>query len=136
MSLPENVKNQHILVVDDYESMRDMISESLEELGFEKISFASSGNQAYKLITEKAHSDPVRIILSDLVMEDGSGLELTKLVRKNQAKNELPIIMITSQNEIAQVLECVKAGVNSYLIKPWTLEDLRQKLADLSGLFS
>lgn len=132
MSLPEHVKNQHVLVVDDYESMRDMVSDNLRQLGITNISVAASGNEANKIVDEKAGSDPVGVILSDLVMDDGTGLELTKMIRAKHAKTELPIIMITSQSEVGQVIECVKAGVNSYLIKPWTVEDLEQKLTDLA----
>lgn len=130
MSIPSSLKSKHFLVVDDYESMRAMMSEELRKLGVSKITFASSGNEAVAKISQLDQTDPVQYVLSDLVMENGNGIELTTQIRQKLNKKNLPILMITSKAEIAYVLEAVKAGVNNYIVKPWEEDEFIKKLIE------
>jgi two-component system chemotaxis response regulator CheY len=130
MSIPASLKAKHFLVVDDYESMRAMVSEELRKLGVTKITFASSGSEAVSKISQLDSTDPVQYVLSDLVMENGNGIELTSQIRQKLNKKNLPILMITSKAEIAYVLEAVKAGVNNYIVKPWEEEEFIKKLIE------
>jgi two-component system chemotaxis response regulator CheY len=121
------------LVTDDYESMRIMIGDHLRQLGVENITFASSGNEAFTILQSKVGKpDEITFILTDLIMENGTGIELAKKVRAEAALKHVPILMITSKAEISYILEAAKAGVNSYIVKPWKLEDLAKKIVENS----
>ncbi|MCM2348552.1 MAG: response regulator [Bacteriovoracaceae bacterium] len=128
MELPSNLKSKHFLVCDDYESMRTMVCDSLKELGVTRITTAPSGNQGYKTILSKLASDPIDFVMTDLMMNDGSGIDLVKQIRADAKIKGLPVLMITSKSEVGSVLEAVKAGVNNYIVKPWALEDLCEKI--------
>lgn len=130
MQLPDHIKSKHFLVCDDYASMRAMVSDSLRELGVVKITTANSGNQGFKVIREKLAIDPIEFVVTDLMMNDGSGIDLVKLIRSDAAAKTLPVLMVTSQSEIASVLEAVKAGVNNYVVKPWAMEDLHKRIIE------
>lgn len=135
MNLPDHIKNKHFLICDDYESMLTMIIESLNALGVKKITTASSGNKGFKALQDKLASDPVEFIMTDLMMEDGSGIDLVKLVRgdANPKVKSLPILMVTSKSEVNFVIESIKAGVNSYIVKPWSIEDLHKRIIEVDA---
>ncbi len=130
-ALPENLCKKQFLVVDDYASMRTLIGDHLKQLGVEKILFASSGNEALKII-KKNQGKPgqIEFLITDLMMEDGNGIELVKAVRADATLKALPVLMITSKAEVNFVIDAVKAGVNNYIVKPWQLEDLSKKIID------
>jgi two-component system, chemotaxis family, chemotaxis protein CheY len=131
ITLPEAIRKKHFLVTDDYESMRIMLADHLKQLGVTKISFASSGNQAFKLLNDKKNQpDRIEFLLSDMIMDDGNGIELARRMRGELEFNQIPILMITSKAEVNLVIEAVKAGVNNYIVKPWQLEDLSKKIID------
>lgn len=130
MELPANIKSKHFLVTDDYESMRVMVSDSLKSLGITKITTATSGNEGYQTILKLMATDPIQFVVTDLMMENGSGIDLTKQIRADDKTKHLPILMVTSKSEISFVLESIKAGVNNYIVKPWTMEDLHKRIID------
>ena len=131
--LPDYLKNKNFLITDDYESMRVMITDNLRQLGVESIQAAKSGNEAVKVLTQHfGKPTQIDIVLTDLMMEDGNGIDLIKAIRASAQLKPLPILMITSKSEVAHVIEAAKAGVNSYIIKPWNLEDLAKKIEDVS----
>lgn len=130
-TLPKEIREKQFLVTDDYESMRIMIADHLKQLGVEKILFAKSGNEALSIIKQNyGKENQIEFLFTDLVMENGTGLELVKAVRAEANFKHLPILMITSKAEVALVIECVKAGVNNYVVKPWQKEDLVKKIID------
>lgn len=134
MELPAKIKEKHFLICDDYESMRVMITDSLKSLGVTKITTAKSGNEGYQTILAKAAAGtPIEFVVTDLIMENGTGIELAKQIRGNAATKHLPILMVTSKSEVNFVLESVKAGVNSYIVKPWQIEDLHKKIIDVDS---
>jgi two-component system chemotaxis response regulator CheY len=129
--LPEAIRKKQFLVTDDYESMRMMLGEHLKQLGVEKILFATSGNQALALLKQNfGKPNQIEFLFTDLVMEDGTGLDLVKGVRADPNLKSLPVLMVTSKSEVNMVLEAVKAGVNNYIVKPWQLDDLSKKIID------
>lgn len=130
MEIPLTLKEKHFLVVDDYPSMRELISQQLKKLGITKITFAESGNEAMRKIVELESSDPIQYVLSDLIMNDGNGIDLIKNLREKLGKKGIPIIMITSKAEIVYVLEAARSGVSSYLVKPWEEEEFAKKLIE------
>jgi two-component system, chemotaxis family, chemotaxis protein CheY len=130
-TLPEAIRQKQFLVTDDYESMRLMIGENLKQLGVQKILFAESGNKAFKILKENlGKPQQIDILLTDMIMEDGNGVELVKAVRADPALKDIPILMITSKAEVGLIIDAVKAGVTSYIIKPWQLDDLAKKITD------
>jgi two-component system chemotaxis response regulator CheY len=130
MDIPAALQSKHFLVVDDYESMRVMVSDQLKALGVQKISYASSGNEALAKIKELDSSNPVQYVLSDMMMKDGSGIDLVNGIRQQLGKKELPVLMITSKSEINTLLNAVKAGISNYIIKPWDEDDFAKKLIE------
>lgn len=135
--LPDYLKNKNFLVTDDYESMRVMITENLKQLGVTTdIKLAESGNKAVEVIKENFGKDSqIDIVLTDLMMEDGNGIDLIKAVRGSAQLKQIPILMITSKSEVTHVIEAAKAGVSSYIIKPWKLEDLCAKLVEITDIY-
>jgi two-component system, chemotaxis family, chemotaxis protein CheY len=131
IDLPQKLKDLNFLIVDDYESMQIMISQNLKQLGITKIQICNSGNSALKKIKESISTpNEIEYVITDLVMENGTGLELVQALRAEPKTAKLPIIMVTSKAEVANVIECIKAGVSSYIVKPWELEDLCKKLVE------
>lgn len=127
--LPSSIASLHFLVVDDFQSMRVVLSAQLKHLGVSRVSFATSGNEAFKLIKEaQITAHPVQFVITDLMMKNGSGIDLTRLVRADAALAKLPILMISSMNDMDQVLEAVKTGVSDYIVKPWQEADLIKKI--------
>jgi two-component system chemotaxis response regulator CheY len=119
------------LVTDDYESMRIMIADHLKQLGVKKIMFAKSGNEAVEVISSNfGKPTQIEFLLTDMVMENGTGLDLVRAVRAHPTIKKLPILMVTSKAEVNLVIEAVKAGVNNYIVKPWQLDDLSKKIVD------
>lgn len=131
-TLPADLKEKQFLVTDDYESMRIMLSDHLQQLGIKKIHFASSGSEAFQVI-KKNLSGPQKVdfVLTDMLMENGSGIDLVKAIRSDLTLKDLPVLMITSMSEIEHMLNAVKAGVNDYIVKPWEIDDLAKKISDV-----
>lgn len=134
MSLSDHIKKKHFLICDDYESIRTLLLEDLRSLGVEKISTASSGNEALELMgTFLGINLPAEFLITDLVMDDGTGIELVKKIRKSTSPkiSGVPVLMLTSKAEISFVVESAKAGVNNYIVKPWTKEELAKRITEV-----
>lgn len=115
-----------VLVVDDMLTMRKIIIKVCKELGFTDIVEAPDGAQAWKVISESPA--PIQLVISDWNMPNLSGLELLKKVRADGKLKALPFIMVTAEAEQHQIVEAIKAGVNSYVVKPFTADTLKTKL--------
>jgi len=111
-----------ILVVDDSTTMRRIIANSLKAVGFEDIVEAGDGQQALETL------DGVDILLTDWNMPNMDGLTLVKTVRANPALAGMPIIMVTSEGARDEVMEALAAGVNDYIVKPFTKDILAEKV--------
>jgi two-component system chemotaxis response regulator CheY len=117
-----------VLIVDDMSMMRKVILKVVKTLGFEDITEAQDGNAAWEELQKAAPVAPFGLVISDWVMPNCTGLDLLKKIRADEKFKSIPVVMITAEAEQHQIIEAVKAGVNSYIIKPFTSEDLRQKL--------
>jgi len=111
-----------ILVVDDSTTMRRIIANSLKAVGFEDSVEAGDGQQALETL------DGVDMLLTDWNMPNMDGLTLVKAVRANPATAGLPIIMVTSEGARDEVMEALAAGVNDYIVKPFTKDILAEKV--------
>jgi two-component system chemotaxis response regulator CheY len=124
-------KNKWFLVVDDYESMRMLISDHLSQLGFRNVILADSGDEALKTIIGNLNTEKqIDFLITDLIMENGTGLDLIKNLRALDNLKKLPILLITSKSEVSLIIECVKAGATQFIVKPWSIEDLEKKICE------
>ncbi len=122
-------KSMNVLVVDDYKSMIRIVRGLLNQLGFQNVDEALDGPTALALIRSKTYG----LVLSDWNMQPMSGLELLKEVRADERTKTLPFVMVTAEAKAENVVAARQAGVNNYVIKPFTLAVLKQKLTTVLG---
>lgn len=116
--------NITILVVDDFESMRRIVKGTLKSIGFSNFIEAGDGAIALK----KLEKQKVDLIISDWIMPNMNGLDFLKAVRASDKFKNIPFIMVTAEGQKGNVLEAINAGVNNYIVKPFTPETLSTKL--------
>jgi two-component system chemotaxis response regulator CheY len=122
-------KAMNVLVVDDYKTMVRIVRGLMEQLGFKNIDEATDGPSAL----EKIRSKDYGLILSDWNMSPMSGYDLLKAVRAEARTKSTPFVMITAEAKTENVIAARAAGVNNYIIKPFTLAVLKQKLTTVFG---
>lgn len=113
-----------ILVVDDFSTMRRIVKNLLRQLGFENIDEAEDGAQAYT----KLQNGDYGFVVSDWNMPNMDGLELLKKVRSNPELKDIPVLMVTAEAEKDKVITAIQAGVNNYVVKPFTGKILKEKM--------
>ena len=113
-----------IMVVDDSSTVRKFVSVSLSMQGFSVV-VASDGMDAL----EKLPANKIDLVITDLNMPNMDGFELIKALRENQEFKHLPVIILTSLSDEASKEEGNKLGVNSYLVKPFSLEKIQYEVA-------
>jgi adenylate cyclase len=104
---------EHLLVVDDNEANRDMLSRRLESRGY-RISIAESGQKALDLV----ESERFDLVLLDIMMPEMSGLVALKRLRTRHSRGELPVIMATAKDQSQDIVEALGLGANDYVTKP------------------
>jgi two-component system, chemotaxis family, chemotaxis protein CheY len=117
------------LIVDDSRALRRILSDMLRQLGFE-VAEAVNGRDALQKLEESACPD---IVLVDWNMPEMNGLEFIKEVRAQQRFASLPLMMVTTETEMEQMVAALAAGANEYVMKPFGREILADKL-NLLGL--
>lgn len=117
-------KDMRILVVDDFSTMRRIIRNLLRELGFQNIQEADDGTTAWPML----QADNFDFLVTDWNMPGMAGIDLLKAVRADARLKTLPVLMVTAEAKREQIVEAAQAGVNGYIIKPFTAETLREKL--------
>lgn len=115
-----------ILVVDDMSTMRKIVMKTLREIGFNNLQEAADGSQAWEVITSS--QPPIGIVISDWNMPNCTGLDLLKRVRTDSRFKKLPFMLVTAEAEQHQIMDAVKAGVDQYVVKPFTKDALLDKL--------
>jgi len=113
------------LIIDDSRTTRAIISRLLQSLGYETAE-AGDGLAALTHLQQNALPD---IAFVDWNMPVMDGLEFVREVRKNPAFDPMRIVMVTSENDMTTVAEALEAGANEYLMKPFTKESLKEKIA-------
>lgn len=103
-----------ILVVDDNEMNRDMLSRRLERQGYE-VSIAENGLRALELMQE----NPFDLVLLDIMMPRMTGYEVLEHVKADDALRDIPIIMISAVDDLDSVVRCIEMGAEDYLFKPF-----------------
>jgi two-component system chemotaxis response regulator CheY len=112
----------NVLIVDDEAMILKLVHDVLTRLGFNNITIANSGRKAIELIANNKYD----FIITDWRMEDMDGIEVVRYVRA--AKNNIPIIMLTGNTEAYYVKAAINAGVNGYLLKPFSAEQLVKRI--------
>jgi len=123
--------NMRILIVDDFNTMLKIIDSLLRQLGFRNIDQASDGTKALEKLRENKYD----MILSDWNMEPMSGFELLKNVRADAALKHIPVILITAESKVENIIAAKQAGVNNYIVKPFNAVTLKEKLTAVLGNF-
>ncbi len=118
-----------VLVVDDFPTMRRIVKNLLKQLGFENIDEAEDGGQAM----QRLKSGNYGLVISDWNMPNVEGIELLRNVRKEtEPLKNIPFLMVTAEAEKEKVIEAIKAGVDNYIVKPFTAEILKEKLEKIA----
>lgn len=117
--------NTKVLIVDDMSTMRKLVKRSVGLLGMTQHEEAADGQIAWTLLNEKKDFG---LIISDWNMPNCTGLDFLKRVRADSQFKNLPFILLTAEGEAEQVKEAILAGVDSYVLKPFTHEALTAKL--------
>lgn len=113
------------LVVDDSRAMRSILSKILAKLGFEVLQ-AGDGKEA--LATLAHESSAVELVLSDWNMPEMNGLEFVKAMRAEPRYACVPVVMVTTETHIEQMVVALEAGADEYIMKPFTAEMVEDKL--------
>ena len=113
-----------ILVVDDFATMRQIVKKSLISLGYSNISEASDGQEALAKLEKEQYG----FIISDWNMPNMMGIDFLKAVRSNERLKSIPFLMVTAEAKRENVLEAAKAGVSQYIVKPFTVDALQEKM--------
>lgn len=118
-----------ILIVDDQNSVRQMTRLTLEEIGIKHIYDSENGKTALDI----AGVQPLDLIISDYNMPEMDGLQLLRAVRAHPTARRLPFILLTGRGDRELVVKAAQAGVNNYLVKPFTADTLKQKIEQVMG---
>jgi len=113
-----------VLVVDDFATMRRILKNILKQIGFSNIAEADNGKTALAELKKEQFD----LILCDWNMPEMSGLELLQKIRSDDELKDTPFVMVTAEAQKDNILEAVKAGVNNYVVKPFTAETIGEKL--------
>lgn len=113
-----------ILIVDDFSTMRRIIKNLLRDLGFNNTHEADDGSTALPMLK----NGDFEFLVTDWNMPGMQGIDLLKEVRKDESLRHLPVLMVTAEAKREQIIEAAQAGVNGYIVKPFTAATLKEKL--------
>jgi two-component system, chemotaxis family, chemotaxis protein CheY len=117
------------LVVDDMLTMRKIVSQQLRSLGATSILESHDGVEAWEMLEKGAATQaPIEFIVSDWNMPKMSGIELLRRCRAHAVYKDVAFVMVTAESETDQVRDAVRAGVDNYIIKPFTPLSLQEKI--------
>ena len=121
-------KNGLILVVDDHVVIRQMVSSFLKKLGYKHVNLSENGREALKKLKTKKYD----LIICDWHMPHMSGLELLTKMKEDAELKDIPFVMLTMENDKEQMLSAIQLGIDDYILKPFTLNVLNEKIEALS----
>ncbi len=119
---------EHVIItVDDSTTMRRIIKNTLQKLGFTAILEAGNGIEALEMMSK----NNVDLIVTDWNMPEMDGLTFVKTVRQKDQFKDTPILMITTEAAKEDILTALRSGVNNYVVKPFTPDTLQEKVFKL-----
>lgn len=113
-----------ILIVDDFSTMRRIIKNLLRDLGFNNTMEADDGSTALPMLQNGTFD----FLITDWNMPNMEGIALLRAVRADEHLKSLPVLMVTAEAKRDQIIEAAQAGVNGYIVKPFTAETLQEKI--------
>jgi len=116
--------NMKILIVDDFSTMRRIVKNLLGDLGYSNTTEADDGKTAWPLL----QAGDFDFVVTDWNMPGMTGIDLLKSIRGDARLAKLPVLMVTAEAQRDQIIEAAKAGVNGYIIKPFTAVTLKEKI--------
>lgn len=123
MSMPPTELN--ILVVDDFPTMRKIVRQVLRQLGYNNVQEAEDGEAALSILRQNTD---IQFVISDWNMPNMTGIELLKAVRAEPSLKGLPFLIVTAEADKENIVEAVKSGVSSYIVKPFNAATLKEKI--------
>ena len=117
-------KNMKILIVDDFSTMRRIIKNLLRDLGLNNTHEADDGNTALPMLK----NGDFDFVVTDWNMPGMQGIDLLKAICADESLRHLPVLMVTAEAKREQIIEAAQAGVNGYIVKPFTAATLKEKL--------
>lgn len=117
-------KNMKILVVDDFSTMRRIVKNLLRDLGFTNTSEADDGATAWPML----QSSDYDFVVTDWNMPGMTGIELLQKIRADERLKDIPVLMVTAEAKRDQIVAAAQAGVNGYVVKPFTAAALKEKI--------
>ncbi|NRD73361.1 chemotaxis protein CheY [Shewanella sp. VB17] len=117
-------KNMKILVVDDFSTMRRIIKNLLRDLGFNNTQEADDGSTALPML----QNGDFDFVVTDWNMPGMQGIDLLKAIRADEKLKGIPVLMVTAESKREQIIAAAQAGVNGYVVKPFTAATLKEKL--------
>jgi two-component system chemotaxis response regulator CheY len=112
------------LVVDDFSTMRRIVKNFLNDLGYTDVTEADDGKTALPILKQ----GNIDFLVTDWNMPGMPGLDLLKAVRADPQLAKLPVLLVTAEAKREQIVEAAQAGVNGYVVKPFTAETLKDKI--------
>ncbi len=113
-----------ILVVDDFSTMRRIIKNLLKDLGFANVQEADDGSTALPMLQQGDFD----FVVTDWNMPGMQGIDLLRAIRSDDKLKHLPVLMVTAEAKKEQIVAAAQAGVNGYVVKPFTAATLKEKL--------
>jgi two-component system chemotaxis response regulator CheY len=117
-------KNMKILIVDDFSTMRRIIKNLLRDLGYNNTAEADDGKTALPMLK----TGEFQFLVTDWNMPGMQGIDLLKAVRADETIKTLPVLMVTAEQKREQIVAAAEAGVNGYIVKPFTAATLKEKI--------
>ena len=111
-------------MVDDFSTMRRIIKNLLKDLGFANIQEADDGNTALPMLQQGDFD----FVVTDWNMPGMQGIDLLRAIRADDKLKHLPVLMVTAEAKKEQIVAAAQAGVNGYVVKPFTAATLKEKL--------
>jgi two-component system chemotaxis response regulator CheY len=112
------------LIVDDSSTMRRLVINTLTKAGFSDFAEAGNGNEG----VEQLAKCPIDVVITDWNMPVMNGLDFVRAIRANAATRQVPVLMVTTNAAKDDILQALKAGVNDYVVKPFTPDVIKAKV--------
>ena len=113
------------LVVDDFATMRKIVKNVLKQIDITNVTEADNGKRALEVLRKEGDFE---LIVSDWIMPEMTGLEFLKACKEDESVKKIPFVMVTAEAQKASVIEAIKAGVDNYIVKPFTPDKLQEAI--------
>jgi two-component system chemotaxis response regulator CheY len=120
-------KNMKILIVDDFSTMRRIVKNVLHEIGYDNADEADDGTTALPMLKSGNYD----FVITDWNMPGMQGIDLLKAIRSDPKLAAIPVLMVTAEAKKDQIVLAAQAGVNGYIVKPFTPDTLRDKISKI-----